>query len=66
MLSFFWHFVQLILKKKLTIDDHRDRELVKNGPSFDMCLTDVRPSILSFHILNDQCVIRQLPQVASN
>lgn len=57
---------RLILKKKLTIDDHGDRELVKNGPSFYLGLTDVCPSILSFHILNDQCVIRQLLQAAAN
>lgn len=64
----FSHIVidMLILKKKPTIDDHGDRELFENGPSCDLCLTGVRPSILSFHILNDQCVIRQLPQVAPN
>lgn len=60
------HFAQLILKKKLTIDHHRDVECVKNRPIFDLSLTAVHPSILSFHLLNDQCVIRQLPQMASN
>lgn len=52
--------IKVAVKQILTIDDHRDGEFLRNGPSFDPALTHVRPSIISLHLGDKQWVITQL------
>lgn len=54
------------LKKSLTIDDHRDRQIAVDVSSPDLTLTGVGPSILSSHVFNEKRVIRLLLQAASS
>lgn len=42
------------LKKSLTIDDHRDRQVAVDASSPDLSLTGVGPSILSSHFVNEK------------
>lgn len=55
----------LDVKEILTIDNNRDGEILRDGPSADLGPTLVCPSILSPHVFNNKCVVRQLIHMAS-
>lgn len=50
----------------LTIDDNRDAEVVKDRSVFDLALTDVRPSIVSCHIIEKERVVSQMTHTCSS